>query len=142
MILVRPKILISSRSLSPVIRCVALPSFARARRKSSFASRQIAIVLTTSINSPTSLKRRIKFSRSIFVKYFLNLSHCATSINSLINVSLKINVISLSDNILSSFEKSLIKRKLIHRLVSIITLSFLFGITFCSNYFYLPCNFF
>ena len=72
----------------------------------------------------------IKLSTSSNSKYLLNLLLCVTSIISSANSWLKISMISLSAMRESNFERSFVSKKLIQRLVSIITLSFCFGISF------------
>lgn len=118
----------SSKSLSPIIRCVALLSTANDKRKLSFGSRQIPMWLVTLINSARRLIWRNIFCKSLNEKYFY-FGLLATSINSSSSSWLKIKIRAWSKNILSSFSKSFVSKKLIQRLVSTITLSFIFGIT-------------
>src|SRR4051812_45779297 len=102
MICVLPNLLRSSKSLSPVIRCEALPSFDSDNKKLSFGSRQIVAELLTSINSPCSLIRNNNSSKSEGEKYLLNFGRCATSINSSSSLALNNNIKLGVDTILSN----------------------------------------
>src|SRR6185437_15538297 len=131
----------TSKSLSPVIRCVACPSIASDNRKLSLGSLQAVTLLVTFINLARLAILSNKYSISSAAKYFLNLLLRATSKNSSTNSSLKKSMTFLSAIILSSFEKSFVSRKAIQRLVSMMTLFFSFGIP-CSSYkFHFFCDF-
>ena len=70
-----------NKSLSPVKRCVAFPSFANDSKKLSFESRQVSTLLETEIIRPLCLISDNKMLRSVNEKYFLNLGRSATSWN-------------------------------------------------------------
>ena len=114
----------TKRSLSPVMRWEAPPSAASAKRKSSLLSRQMVTTDLGRIKIAFFCKRKIRLSKTIEEKYFLNFCRCATLLNSSNSSSLKRIVICCCENKWSSLLWSLVSKKLIQILVSIITLYF------------------
>ena len=140
-ILVFPNFFNSSKSLSPVMRCDALPSLESANRKLSLGSRHMSTEVIVSINIALLLIDKSRFCKSSVPKYFLNFCLFATVINSSISSWLYRRMRRSPENILSNAEMFLVIRKLSHRLVSIMILSLCFGITLRSCRFNFFCDY-